>query len=70
MPDMKDVLTAVFKKELSKPVEEMNPVFIDLLELLVETLSSYGVQLDFFTLADSTDIEPADECESLLIKVL
>ena len=67
MPDEMDILTAVFKKEMSKPVEEMNPVFIDLIELLLETLSSYGVQLDFFALAD---VEPADECKSLLIKVL
>jgi len=52
---------------MDKPIDEMNPVFIDLVEALLETLSSYGVQLDFFALVG---IEPADECKSLLIKVL
>tara|TARA_B100000767_G_C19667409_1_gene493740 strand:+ start:276 stop:557 length:282 start_codon:yes stop_codon:yes gene_type:complete len=67
VPETTDILTEVFKKELSKPIEEMNPVFLDLIELLLETLSSYGVQLDFFALLG---IQPADECKSLLIKVL
>jgi len=67
IPDLLDILIVLFRKEMDKPIDEMNPVFIDLVEALLETLSSYGVQLDFFALVG---IEPADECKSLLIKVL
>lgn len=66
-PDFLDVLTQLFRKEIEKPIEEMNPLFLDLMELLLETLSSYGVQLDFFSVLG---LEPADECNSLLLKVL
>jgi hypothetical protein len=66
-PDAMSVLTKAFRNEIEKPVEEMSPVFLDLLEVLLETLLSYGVTLDFFSMAE---IEPADECNSILIKVL
>lgn len=66
-PEIMGLLTMCFKREIVKPVDEMSPVFLDLVELLLETLLSYGVELDFFSLVG---IEPADECNSILIKVL
>lgn len=67
VPDVVEALKVAFAMEMMKEPTEMSPVFIDLVELLLITLSSYGVQLDFFSLVD---IEPVDECRSLLIKVL
>ncbi len=67
VPEPIDILSAVFRKEMEKPVEEMHPAFLDLLELLLDTLSSYGVKLDFFSVAG---LEAIDECKSLMIKVM
>lgn len=67
VPDAVTALKLAFATEMMKEPTEMSPVFIDLVELVLDTLSSYGVQLDFFSLVD---IEPVDECKSILIKVL
>ena len=65
--DVAPLLKSIYMEELEKPVEDMSPIFLDLMELLLETLLSYGINLDFFSVVA---LEHADEMDSLLIKVL